>query len=117
MTSVPSSVPMPDYTSGLKNSSSAAIPLAENTRTDCYDYFWLDNTTSNPLADCWTLAITADTSEEARAERHFRLVQYPHFELAHPMNISKPTSAKASGSQTLSSVAASSTPATSTSSA
>ncbi|KAJ6092110.1 hypothetical protein N7467_004079 [Penicillium canescens] len=64
MTSVPSSVPTPDYTSGLKNSSSAAIPLAKDTRTDCYDYIWLDNTTSNPLADCWTLAITADTSEE-----------------------------------------------------
>ncbi|KAJ5109961.1 hypothetical protein N7532_002606 [Penicillium argentinense] len=64
MTSVPSSVPRPDYSGALKNNSHPVVQLATDTRKDCYDYMWLDNTTDNALADCWTMAMTNEISAE-----------------------------------------------------
>ncbi|KAJ5111958.1 hypothetical protein N7532_000003 [Penicillium argentinense] len=64
MTSVPSSVPRPDYSGALKNNSHPVVQLATDTRKDCYDYMWLDNTTDNALADCWTMALTNEISAE-----------------------------------------------------
>ncbi|KAJ5471186.1 hypothetical protein N7530_008543 [Penicillium desertorum] len=37
MTSVSSHVPRPDYSGALKNNSSPIIPLATDTRKDCYE--------------------------------------------------------------------------------
>ncbi len=37
MTSVPPSASRPDYASALKNNSSPVIPLASDTRKDCYE--------------------------------------------------------------------------------
>ncbi|KAJ5956101.1 hypothetical protein N7501_010380, partial [Penicillium viridicatum] len=52
ITSVPSSASRPDFAGALKNNSIPAIPLAKDTRKDCYDYIWMNNITDNALADC-----------------------------------------------------------------
>ncbi|KAH8655300.1 hypothetical protein BX600DRAFT_525233 [Xylariales sp. PMI_506] len=55
------------YTDLLANYTSTddIIPLANGTRTDCYEYIWFDNITDNAAADCWNLAtVYAITSEE-----------------------------------------------------
>jgi hypothetical protein len=40
------------------------IPIANNTRSDCYQYVYFDNLTDNGAADCWALAMIYDITGE-----------------------------------------------------
>ncbi|OQE20116.1 hypothetical protein PENFLA_c017G01540 [Penicillium flavigenum] len=118
MTSVPSSASRPDFAGALKNNSIPAIPLAKDTRKDCYDYIWMNNITDNALADCWTMAMTIDVPKEdfimwnPSLEKNATGYNYPctlQSSSSYCVQLSKPTNAQTTRVQSPSSVAASST--------
>ncbi|KAJ5237371.1 hypothetical protein N7489_007462, partial [Penicillium chrysogenum] len=118
MTSVPSSASRPDFAGALKNNSIPAIPLAKDTRKDCYDYIWMNNITDNALADCWTMAMTIDVPKEdfiiwnPSLEKNATGYNYPctlQSSSSYCVQLSKPTNTQTTRVQSPSSVAASST--------
>ncbi|OBU01588.1 hypothetical protein VE01_00568 [Pseudogymnoascus verrucosus] len=46
------------------NTSAPVIPLANDTRRDCYSYFYITNTTETPDLSCWNLAMAYDVEPE-----------------------------------------------------
>ncbi|KAJ5334421.1 uncharacterized protein N7506_008204 [Penicillium brevicompactum] len=118
MTSVPSSACRPDFAGALKNNSIPAIPLAKDTRKDCYDYIWINNITDNALADCWTMAMTIDVPKEdfimwnPSLEKNATGYNYPctlQSSSSYCVQLFKPTNTQTTRVQSPSSVAASST--------
>ncbi|KAJ5256307.1 LysM domain-containing protein [Penicillium chrysogenum] len=118
MTSVPSSASRPDFAGALKNNSIPAIPLAKDSRKDCYDYIWMNNITDNALADCWTMAMTIDVPKEdfimwnPSLEKNATGYNYPctlQSSSSYCVQLSKPTNTQTTRVQSPSSVAASST--------
>ncbi|KAL4733764.1 hypothetical protein BDV11DRAFT_175388 [Aspergillus similis] len=64
------STPVPENPLANYSSSQPVIPIADDTRRDCYDglndrYIFFDNVTENEAADCWSLAgVVGITDEE-----------------------------------------------------
>ncbi|PTB40686.1 carbohydrate-binding module family 50 protein [Trichoderma asperellum CBS 433.97] len=46
------------------SSNVSVIPIANNTRVDCYSYTYVTNLTENLSADCWNLAMFYDITPE-----------------------------------------------------
>ncbi|UKZ80304.1 hypothetical protein TrVFT333_008061 [Trichoderma virens FT-333] len=46
------------------SSNVSVIPIANNTRVDCYSYVYITNLTDNLFADCWNMASMYDITPE-----------------------------------------------------